>query len=490
MATIADIPNTSSFNLPSYQREQLTTGIVHLGFGAFHRAHQALFTHKVLEQGDYRWGIAAVNLRRGDKLIQQLNQQNCRYSIYEQDKEQQELIICGAVTKGMHPKLDGCAAIIDQMSDPQVKIISLTITEKGYYWNANRQKLDEQHPDICHDIESPSEPVTAIGYIVAALTRRQSQDLPVTLLSCDNFQGNGQILKHAVLALAKHNSAELANWIENHCRFPSCMVDRIVPAMTPEKQQVIRQLLDGIDDPCAVACESFTQWVIEDDFAAGRPAWETVGVQMVDDVEPFETMKLRMLNATHSFLAYLGFLGDYKNIADTMANRHYRENSYDLMINIQAPTLTTLPDVDLKKYANELLNRFSNPHLKHRTYQIAMDGSQKIPQRMAASLLYHLQHDTRYDTLALALAGWIRYTGGQDEQGISFIVEDPLAAQLSERHRQARDDEMRVRESLKLIMDQIVEKYPQVVKTVTDYYRQLYHLGARRTMEALHEHHL
>ncbi len=248
------------------------------------------------------------------------------------------------------------------------------------------------------------------------------------MLSCDNIPDNGHVVRNAIIGMAEKRSQQLADWIGEQVTFPGTMVDRIVPAATPESLQEITDTL-GVEDPCAISGEPFIQWVIEDNFVAGRPRWEEAGVEMVDDVMPWEQMKLRMLNGSHSFLAWLGYLAGYQHINECMADESFYRAAHRLMMQEQAPTLR-VTGVDLQQYANNLLARFSNPALQHRTWQIAMDGSQKLPQRMLESVRWHLQQGDEWPCLALGIAGWMRYVSGVDDAGNAIDVRDPLAQKI------------------------------------------------------------
>ena len=261
-------------------------------------------------------------------------------------------------------------------------------------------------------------------------------------MSCDNMPENGHVMRNVVTAYARAVDAELAAWIEQHVTFPSTMVDRIVPAVTADTLDKIEQLT-GVRDPAGVACEPFRQWVIEDNFVAGRPEWEKAGAELVADVIPFEEMKLRMLNGSHSFLAYLGYLAGYQHINDCMEDENYRLAAHALMLQEQAPTLK-VKGVDLKRYADLLIARYSNPALRHRTWQIAMDGSQKLPQRMLDSVRWHIAHNSRFDLLALGVAGWMRYVGGVDEQGNPIEISDPLLPVIQQAVQGSEEGESRV----------------------------------------------
>ena len=429
MKTIASTALPAHVQQPRYDRQQLRSRIVHFGFGAFHRAHQALLTNRVLNEKGGDWGICEISLFSGDVLMGQLRAQDHLFTVLEKGAEGNQPIIIGAVHECLNAKLDSLPAIIEKFCEPQVAIVSLTITEKGYCIDPATGKLDLQNPRIIHDLENPSEPHSAPGILVEALHRRRERGLPAfTVLSCDNIPDNGHVVKNAVLGMAQKRSPALAAWIDSHVSFPGTMVDRIVPAATEASLAEITETL-GVEDPCAISCEPFIQWVVEDNFVAGRPAWEVAGVQMVQDVLPWEQMKLRMLNGSHSFLAYLGYLAGYAHINECMEDRAFREAARRLMLNEQAPTLR-IKDVDLTAYADSLLERFANPALQHRTWQIAMDGSQKLPQRMLDGVRIHLARKTTWPLLALGVAGWIRYVSGTDERGNTIDVRDPLSDKI------------------------------------------------------------
>lgn len=429
MKTIASTALPARVQQPRYDRQSLRSRIVHFGFGAFHRAHQALLTNRVLNEKGGDWGICEISLFSGDVLMSQLRAQDHLFTVLEKGAEGNEAIIVGAVHECLNAKLDSLPAIIEKFCEPQVAIVSLTITEKGYCIDPATGKLDLNNPRIVHDLENPSEPHSAPGILVEALHRRRERGLPAfTVLSCDNIPDNGHVVKNAVLGMAQKRSAGLSEWIDSHVSFPGTMVDRIVPAATEASLAAITDAL-GVEDPCAISCEPFIQWVIEDNFVAGRPEWEVAGVQMVQDVLPWEQMKLRMLNGSHSFLAYLGYLAGYAHINECMEDAAFREAARRLMLNEQAPTLR-IKDVDLTAYADSLIERFANPALQHRTWQIAMDGSQKLPQRMLDGIRVHLERNTPWSLLALGVAGWIRYVSGTDERGNAIDVRDPLSDKI------------------------------------------------------------
>ncbi|WP_109849393.1 fructuronate reductase [Escherichia coli] len=473
---------------PSWDHSRLESRIVHLGCGAFHRAHQALYTHHLLESTDSDWGICEVNLMPGNDrvLIENLKKQQLLYTVAEKGAESTELKIIGSMKEALHPEIDGCEGILNAMARPQTAIVSLTVTEKGYCADAASGQLDLNNPLIKHDLENPTAPKSAIGYIVEALRLRREKGLKAfTVMSCDNVRENGHVAKVAVLGLAQARDPQLAAWIEENVTFPYTMVDRIVPAATPETLQEIADQL-GVYDPCAIACEPFRQWVIEDNFVNGRPDWDKVGAQFVADVVPFEMMKLRMLNGSHSFLAYLGYLGGYETIADTMTNPAYRKAAFSLMMQEQAPTLSMPEGTDLNAYATLLIERFSNPSLRHRTWQIAMDGSQKLPQRLLDPVRLHLQNGGSWRHLALGVAGWMRYTQGVDEQGNAIDVVDPMLAEFQKINAQYQGaDRVKALLGLSGIFADDLPQNADFVGAVTAAYQQLCERGARECVAAL-----
>jgi fructuronate reductase len=331
-------------------------------------------------------------------------------------------------------------AVVDAMASPDTRIVSLTVTEKGYCIDPATGHLQQHHPDIQHDLEHPGEPRTAIGFILAALERRRDAGMaPFTVLSCDNLPSNGRLLASLVSDFAALRDCGLASWVERYAAFPSTMVDRIVPATTPDDLAEATRLT-GLTDAAVVVHEPYRQWVIEDRFVDDiRPRWERVGAEIVGDVAPYEHMKLRLLNGAHSALAYLGYLAGHETIADAVADPVLRDFVEELWREI-IPVVPAPPSTDLSSYTRVLLERFSNPAIRHRTWQIAMDGSQKLPQRLLATIRERLARDLSIPCLALAVAGWVRYAGGVDERGREIDVRDPLGAQIRSALDNAGDD--------------------------------------------------
>ncbi|HGF0770034.1 TPA: mannitol dehydrogenase family protein [Kluyvera georgiana] len=474
---------TAKATLPTYDRCKLVPRIVHLGFGAFHRAHQAVYADILASEHGSDWGYTEVNLIGGEQQIADLNHQDNLYTVAEMSADAWTARVVGVVKEALHAQVDGLETVLAKMCEPQVAIVSLTITEKGYCHSPATGQLMLDHPFIVADLQNPHQPKSAPGVVVEALARRKAAGLPAfSVMSCDNMPENGHVMRNVVCAYARAVDAELADWIEAHVTFPSTMVDRIVPAVTPETLDKIEQLT-GVRDPAGVACEPFRQWVIEDNFVAGRPAWEKAGAELVSDVIPFEEMKLRMLNGSHSFLAYLGYLAGYQHINDCMGDDNYRRAAHDLMLKEQAPTLK-VQNVDLARYADLLIERYTNPALRHRTWQIAMDGSQKLPQRMLDSVRWHLADNSSFKLLALGVAGWMRYVGGVDEQGNAIEVCDPLLPVIQAAVQQSEEGESRVKALLAIeaIFGKDLPLQGQFVDQVTNAYLSLLSKGAKATV--------
>ncbi len=480
-----------SIKVPSYDRNQVKTKMLHLGFGAFHRAHQAIFAEILASEHQSDWGFCEVNLVGGEQQINDLIAQDYLYNVCEMQGDNWQTRTVGVVKEALHPEIHGIDAVINRMLDPNIAIVSMTVTEKGYCYVPATGSIDFENAAIAHDLQSPETPKSLPGLIVETLKRRKEQGIaPFTVMSCDNMPENGHITKNVILAMANKRDPELAKWIADNVTFPSTMVDRIVPAMTPETAVKIQSQLGQIVDNVAIACEPFKQWVIEDNFVAGRPEWEKAGAQLVSNVIPFEEMKLRMLNGSHSFLAYLGYLAGYQYINECMQDSAYEKAAYYLMVNEQAPTLS-IKNVDLPQYANALIERFKNTGLKHRTWQIAMDGTLKLSQRLLDSIQIHLNNGSSFDYLALAVAGWMRYVSGKDDNQAQIQISDPLATKLAELVAQSEDDESRVTSLLSLDSLFCAELVNNALFTekVTNFYLSLRDNSAKKTIETLNNLH-
>jgi fructuronate reductase len=399
---------------------------VHLGIGAFHRAHMAVYVDDLLAT-DPGWGIVGASLRRPDTK-DALAPQDYLYTLAVRDAAGTACRAIGSILDVIDANSQR-EALIALMADTRIRIVSLTVTEKGYCHDPATGELDERHPDIVHDLANPDAPVSAAGIVVAALARRRAEGtMPFTVMSCDNLPSNGKTCGRIVTRFAQLRDPALGEWVRENVAFPSTMVDRIVPATTDADRALVRDLT-GVEDAWPIMTEPFTQWVIEDHFPAGRPAFGRAGAQLVEDVEPFELMKLRMLNGSHSSLAYLGYLAGHQYVADAVGDPAIRRLIHGLMTEEVMPTLP-MPRADLEGYRDRLLERFANPALKHRTWQIAMDGTQKLPQRLLGTIRDRLAAGQGITRLALGVAGWMRYVTGIDEQGGAIDVKDPLAARL------------------------------------------------------------
>jgi fructuronate reductase len=436
VASVGDVP--AEVARPTYDRATVRVGIVHLGIGAFHRAHMADFIDRILESGDARWGILGVSLR-SPAVRDQLAPQDGLYTLVVRDGSGDCCRIVGAVQQVLVAP-ENPDMVVAEMASPRVRIISLTITEKGYCHDPATGRLDNRHADIVHDLAHPQAPRSAIGVLAAALRARHAAGAgPVTILSCDNLPHNGAVLKQVMQDYIAHSSPELQPWIDANVSFPSTMIDRIVPATTDDDRLSLASRI-GMIDQGMVKAEPFAQWVIEDEFIAGRPALEAVGVQMVQDVRPYELAKLRMLNGSHSTIAYLGLARGYEFVDQAIADPAIRTVVEHLMVEAAA----TLPDIggfDPVRYASDLIDRFANPALAHRLAQIAMDGSQKLPQRLVQTIVERHAAGHGAPAAATGVAAWMQHLTGA-------FVNDPLSATLVPLAHAAGNDNRRLVDEL------------------------------------------
>ncbi len=414
MRLSAQTPLPASVRGPDYDRAAQAAGIVHIGIGAFHRAHQAVYTDDAMAAGDRDWGIVGVSLRSGD-VAAQLNAQGGLYTVNTRSAAGGELRMIGAVQRVL-VAADDPQAVIDAIAAPTTHIVSFTVTEKGYLRRA----------DGSLDLAAAVGASGLYRFVAAGLAARKAAGLRgITLLSCDNLAGNGAVLRRLMREYLAAYHPDLSAWFDGECTCPATMIDRIVPATTEADRAAVEATL-GARDEGAVITEGFSQWVIEDDFAGPRPRWETVGAELVADVAPYETAKLRMLNGAHSALAYIGLGKGHAFVHQAIADPDVRPVIERLMREEAAPTIDAAPGQDLSTYAGALLDRFANPTLHHRLIQIAMDGSQKIPQRWLETLAWHQTRGQRCPSLEAAIAAWIAFLrSGQP-------IDDPLADKLRE----------------------------------------------------------
>lgn len=409
---------------PGYDWQAQRAGIVHFGIGAFTRAHQAAYTDAAMTAGDRDWRITGVSLRSGD-VAAQLNPQDGLYTLTERSGEDARTRLIAAVERVIVAPRDP-EAVIAALAHPHTRIVSFTVTEKGYV-RAPDGSLDWDEPALAADLAGGAAPRTIYGFLAAAFARRRAVGLPgLTLLSCDNLADNGRQLAGLMSAYLDRTDPALGGWFALECRCPSSMVDRIVPAMTDEtRASVARQI--GLADDGAILTEAFTQWVIEDDFAGPRPRWEAAGVQFVADVSAYEAAKLRMLNGAHSALAYLGLERGHEFVHQAVADPAIRPLIETIMREEAAATLGPASGIDAGAYAGQLLERFANSALSHRLVQIAMDGSQKIPQRWLEPLAINQRAGRDCPATLEALAAWCRHIRGDVRP-----VDDPQAARLAQ----------------------------------------------------------
>ena len=426
---------------PDYEIRQVGIGIVHLGLGAFHRAHQAVMTDALLAR-DPRWGICGVSLK-SPRICTALKPQDGLYSVLEKSVQATTARVVGSVREMLFLGSER-DRLLSRIANPAVQIVSLTVTEKGYCHDPATGRLNFEHPEIVHDVANPEAPVSTIGVLTAGLSaRRVAGAGPIAVVCCDNLPHNGRTVEGIVGAYAQALDPSLAEWIGANVTFPCTMVDRIVPATTDADVAEAARLL-GAADATPVVAEPFIQWVIEDRFAAARPRWEEAGAELVADVAPFETMKLRILNGSHSTLAYLGFLSGYDFIWQASSDPELATLIERLMTEEVIPTLAAPPGVDLAAYGAQIRERFRNPALPHRTQQVAMDGSQKLPQRLLETVRERLAGGSSIAHLALAIAGWIRYASGTDEAGQPIAISDPLSAKFAATAAAARGNASQV----------------------------------------------
>lgn len=466
---------------PTYDRAILKPRLFHIGFGAFAKAHIAVFHDEMLRQTGCDWGVVVSRLNSGADELTALDEADHLFTVGEMADEELNLRQVGAIIKTLHPGRDGVEALLKQIADPDLHVITLTITEKGYCLAGGH--LDLKNSAIVGDLANTSAPKSAIGLIVEGLRRRKAAGLPgITILSCDNLPTNGKLCEIAVLEFAEQINPGLKSWISAECRFPSSMVDRITPAMTDEAYGKLEIAL-GSPDTNAVLCEPFRQWVVEDNFAGEKPAWDVAEAAFVDNVEPYEDLKLRLLNGSHSFLAYLGALSGKETIADCMADETVKKAARKLMLEEQALTLDVPDGFDVAEYASQLIERFCNSALKHKTTQIASDGSQKLPQRLLAPIRTHLASERDWSLAAFAVVGWMLYCRGTSETGALLPLNDPMAARITEIVSTSDgDDYVRNMMHLDTIFGNDLSSDPQFSDAIIAAYQSLKSNGVQRSL--------
>jgi fructuronate reductase len=478
---------------PRYARQALRPGIVHLGIGAFMRAHLAAATEAAIEaEGDLRWGVVGVSLRQ-PATRDALAPQQGLYTLAIRDADargapRQRLQVIGCVRELLVAPEDP-QAVLERIADADARIVSLTVTEKGYCHDPASGALRFDHPDIEHDLADGAAPRSAIGFIVRGLALRRARGrAPLTLLSLDNLPANGRLLRGAVLAFAQRVDPVLAAWVAEGCTFPCSMVDRIVPRTTDADRDALAAAL-GLDDAWPVLGEPFFDWAVEDHFAAGRPAWQHGGARFVADAAPWEKLKLRCVNGTHSSIAYLGAMAGWRTVDLAIAQPALARHVQRLLADEIEPTLPPLPGLDFAAYGAALLQRYANPALAHRTQQIAMDGSQKLPQRLLGTVADRLAAGAPIARLALGVAAWLHYLRGADEQGARYPIDDPLAEPLGALVREAEGAPDAVERARRLVgftpVFGALAGAPALVQAVAPALQSLRQRGVAATLDAL-----
>jgi fructuronate reductase/mannitol 2-dehydrogenase len=465
--------------LPGFDPTLVAAGIVHLGLGGFHRAHMARYTHDLMgiRPDMLGWGIIGAGLMPPDRRMRDsLEPQDNLYTLVERSAADETVSVIGSLADVIFAG-ESSAALLDAIDKPAIRIVSLTVTEHGYCLNRSTKQLDPDHALIREDLAHPERPSSAIGIIVEAYRRRrQSGVLPFTTLSCDNIQHNGGVLRSAVLALAALRDTKLADWISENASFPSTMVDRITPVTA---QADVAALADryGIIDRWPVFAESFTQWVVEDRFPSGRPAWEDVGAQFVEDVAPYEFMKLRLLNASHLAVAGLGRLAGYVTIDEAMFDPLIARYMTALMERETGPTLPAVQGIDLPRYKATLVERFANPAIKDTVERVNTDAPLNI---LVDPIRDRLRAGQPLDLLALALAAWMRRVRGEDEKGMPIEVRHPLAEQLRVKAIEGGPDPRPLLGMVQLFGDSGTD--PRLVEPVGRWLTSLYAKGSHETL--------
>lgn len=414
---------SSAITRPGYDRTALTPGIVHIGLGNFHRAHQAIYLDRLFSMGnDHDWAIVGAGIKPIDAETRaKLEKQDWLTTVVELDPKGLTAHVCGSM-------IDFVAIdqgdLLETLAKPWVRIVSLTITEGGYFIDATTGGFQIDHPEIVADIEQPDKPTTVFGVMIAALARRRSANLPAfTIMSCDNIPGNGDVSRAAIIGLARAVSSDLAEWIENHVAFPNGMVDCITPATSGRERGLVRDIF-GIEDESPVVCEPFRQWVLEDKFSAGRPSLEKVGVEFVREVAPYELMKLRILNGGHAALAYPAALLGFEFVHDAMADPSIRDYLQKLEHAEIIPTVPKIEGVDFAVYFDQVQQRFSNAAVGDTIARLCFDGSNRQPKFILPIISDRLRAGAPIPGLALEIALWCRYCCGIDEDGRDIDVND------------------------------------------------------------------
>lgn len=473
----------SPVTTPGYERAAPQRVIVHIGVGGFYRAHQAVYLDDLLQAGlADGWGYCGVGLLPHDARIRDaMRAQDCLYTVVERGGDGETARVIGAITDFLFAP-DDAEAVLEKMAHEDTLIVSLTITEGGYYVNHGSGEFDARHADIVHDLAHPHAPRCSFGYLAEALDRRRLRGLPpFTVMSCDNLQNNGDVTRKMLLAFATLRDPALGAWLEQHGAFPNSMVDRITPATTAEHIALVRSEF-GIDDAWPVMTEPFKQWVIEERFPLGRPAWEKVGAQMTSDVLPYEKMKLRLLNASHQALCYIGMLLGYEFAHEAMADAAIRRLVRDMMDREVTALLPAVEGIDLEQYKATLIERFSNPAIRDQLTRIGTEGSARIPKFVLPSIREQLERGGPTALLSFTVACWFRYLRGSDDNGKALTIIDPMSAELRARATRGGSHPRELL-AMRELFGELSDSAP-LAEQIGAHLRSLYHLGARAALDA------
>jgi mannitol 2-dehydrogenase len=432
----------ASVSTPGYNRSEVSAGVVHVGVGNFHRAHEAYYTDRLLDRGEKEWGICGVCLLERDlKMHQTLVDQDGLYSLVVKEPDgKRKVRIIGSIVDYLYAPAEPGAVIL-KMADPGVKIISLTITEGGYNYDPSTGEFLFSNPDIRWDLRHPHRPRTVFGYLAAALSLRRKNGIPgLTVLSCDNIQQNGEVCRKMLMTYIQEAMPELTEWVREQVSFPNSMVDRITPVTLDQDRQDL-QSNDHIEDGWPVVCEPFIQWVIEDDFSQGRPSWENAGVLFTEKVEPYEKMKIRLLNAGHSLLGLTGSLYGYSTIDEAVQNAMISRLLREFMDREVSPLLGAIEGIDLDAYKNSLVQRFANPNIGDRLSRICSESSAKIPKFLLPTIREQLERGGPVKCSAMIVAAWCHYLERMVAEGKNDQIQDAMKKLLVERAKASNHDD-------------------------------------------------
>ena len=470
---------------PQYDRSAVTAGIVHIGVGGFHRAHQAMYLDALMNRGEaLDWGICGMGVLPGDAAMREaLAAQDFLYTLMIKHPDgSTDARVIGSIVDFVHAP-DNPERAVEALADPRIRIVSLTITEGGYNFNQATGAFDDANPDVVHDLANPGRPRSVFGLVVEALERRRARGIaPFTVMSCDNIQHNGDMARRQFTAFAELRDPELALWIAEHVAFPNCMVDRITPVTSEHDIRLLEERY-GLADRWPVVCEPFTQWVLEDRFGHGRPPFEDVGVQIVEDVEPYELMKLRLLNASHQALCYPGYLAGYRFAHEVCADPTFVEYLLAYMDQEGTPTLRPVPGIDLEAYKRQLIERFANPAVRDTLARLCAEASDRIPKWLVPAIHDNLAAGRPVPLSATIVASWARYAEGIGEDGEPIDIVDRRKERIMAAARaQLNGDPLAFVRDRELFGD--LAEQPAFTEPYLAALQSFHERGARATIEA------